>query len=159
MRLLDFEPIYRKPRLHDGNPCHSGVSPSRRRSRSTQRIGWWCAYITYIPVQGRFLYLPAIMDCACRRVLVWPLSNTSETEFCLASVAIEVYGIAETFNTLWESKFTDIAFTDLREAERIRCWMDGRGRRRLGHAFIERLRRSFAAVYCTNWQTASRRSA
>ena len=92
-------------------------------------------------MQGRFLYLTAILHCACRRVLVWPLSNTSETEFCLASAAIEVYyGIAETFNTLRESKFTDIAFIDLREAERIRCWMDGRGRRRLGHAFIERLR-------------------
>ena len=107
----------------------------------------WCAYITYIPVQGRFLSLTAIMDCASRWVRVWPLSNTSETEFCLASVAIEVYGIPETFNTVQESKFTDIAFTDLREAGTIRCWMDGRGRRRLEHAFIERLRCSFEAVY------------
>ena len=36
----------------------------------------WCADITYIPVQGGFLYLVAIMDWASRRVLAWRLSNT-----------------------------------------------------------------------------------
>ena len=87
------------------------------------------------------------MDCASRWVLVWPLSNTLETEFCLASAALEVYRIPEIFNTDQESQFTDIAYTDLRKAGRIRSWTDGRSRRRLEHAFIERLRRSFEAVY------------
>ena len=47
----------------------------------------WCADITYIPVQGGFLYLVAIMDWASRRVLAWRLSNTMDTEFCLAALA------------------------------------------------------------------------
>ena len=55
----------------------------------------WCADITYIPVQGGFLYLVAIMDWASRRVLAWRLSNTMDTEFCLAALAeaLEGYGI------------------------------------------------------------------
>ena len=72
----------------------------------------WCADITYIPVQGGFLYLVAIMDWASRRVLAWRLSNTMDTEFCLAALAeaLESYGIPEIFNTDQGSQFT-VAFT------------------------------------------------
>ena len=89
-----------------------------------------CADITYIPVQGGFLYLVAIMDWASRRVLAWRLSNTLDTEFCLAALAeaLEMYGIPEIFNTDQGSQFTSIAFTEMLEAAGIRCSMDGRGR-------------------------------
>ena len=60
----------------------------------------WSADIAYLPVQGGFLYLVAIMDWASRRVLAWRLSNTMDTEFCLAALAeaLEGYGIPEIFN-------------------------------------------------------------
>ena len=110
----------------------------------------WCADITYIPVQGGFLYLVAIMDWASRRVLAWRLSNTMDTEFCLAVLAeaLESYGIPEIFNTDQGSQFTSIAFTGLLETTGIRCSMDGRGRC-LDNVFIERLWRSlkYEAVY------------
>ena len=110
----------------------------------------WCADITYIPVQGGFLYLVAIMDWASRRVLAWRLSNTMDTEFCLAALAeaLEGYGIPEIFNTDQGSQFTSIAFTGLLETTGIRCSMDGRGRC-LDNVFIERLWRSlkYEAVY------------
>ena len=110
----------------------------------------WCADITYIPVQGGFLYLVAIMDWASRRVLAWRLSNTMDTEFCLAALAeaLESYGIPEIFNTDQGSQFTSIAFTGLLETAGIRCSMDGRGRC-MDNVFIERLWRSlkYEAVY------------
>ena len=110
----------------------------------------WCADISYIPVQGGFLYLVAIMDWASRRVLAWRLSNTMDTEFCLAALAdaLEGYGIPEIFNTDQGSQFTSIAFTGQLEATGIRCSMDGRGRW-LDNVFIERLWRSlkYEAVY------------
>ena len=110
----------------------------------------WCADITYIPVQGGFLYLVAIMDWASRRVLAWRLSNTMDTEFCLAVLAeaLEGYGIPEIFNTDQGSQFTSIAFTGLLETAGIRCSMDGRGRC-MDNVFIERLWRSlkYEAVY------------
>ena len=40
----------------------------------------------YIPVQGRFLYLVAIMDWGSRRMLPWQLSNTMDTKFCLEAL-------------------------------------------------------------------------
>ena len=81
-------------------------------------------------MQGGLLYLVAIMDWASRRVLAWRLSNTMDTEFCLAALAeaLEGYGIPEIFNTDQGSQFTSIAFTGLLETTGIRCSMDGRWR-------------------------------
>ena len=101
MRLLGLEAIYRKPRTSVANPEHR-VYPYLLRGLTIERPNQvWCADITYIPVQGGFLYLVAIMDWASRRVLAWRLSNTMDTEFCLAALAeaLEGYGIPEIFNT------------------------------------------------------------
>ena len=89
----------------------------------------WCTDITYIPVQGGFLYLVAIMDWASRRVLAWRLSNTMDTEFCLAALAeaLEGYGIPEIFNTDQGSQFTSIAFTGLLETAGM-IYLYGAGR-------------------------------
>ena len=143
MRLLGLEAIYRKPRTSVANPEHR-VYPYLLRGLTIERPNQvWCADITYIPVQGGFLYLVAIMDWASRRVLAWRLSNTMDTEFCLAALAeaLEGYGIPEIFNTDQGSQFTSIAFTGLLETTGIRCSMDGRGRC-LDNVFIERLWRS-----------------
>ena len=74
----------------------------------------WSADITYIPVQGGFLYLylAAIMDWVSRRVLAWRLSNTMDTEFCLAALAdaLEDFGIPEILNADQGSQFTSNAW-------------------------------------------------
>ena len=150
MRLLGLEAIYRKPRTSVANPDHR-VYPYLLRGLTIERPNQvWSADITYIPVQGGFLYLVAIMDWASRRVLAWRLSNTMDTSFCLAALAeaLEGYGIPEIFNTDQGSQFTSIAFTGQLEATGIRCSMDGRGRC-LDNVFIERLWRSlkYEAVY------------
>ena len=67
MRLLGLEAIYRKPRTSVANPEHR-VYPYLLRGLTIERPNQvWCADITYIPVQGGFLYLVAIMDWASRR--------------------------------------------------------------------------------------------
>ena len=88
-------------------------SPSHTGTPNIYPNHVWCADITYIPVQGGFLYLVAIMDWASRRVLAWRLSNTMDTEFCLAVLAeaLEGYGIPEIFNTDQGSQFTSIALS------------------------------------------------
>ena len=150
MRLLGLEAIYRKPRTSVANPEHR-VYPYLLRGLTIDRANQvWCADITYIPVQGGFLYLVAIMDWASRRVLAWRLSNTLDTRFCVEALeeALEMYGNPEIFNTDQGSQFTSIAFTELLVAAGIRCSMDGRGRC-LDNVFIERLWRSlkYEAVY------------
>ena len=150
MKLLGLEAIYRKPRTTVANPEHR-VYPYLLRGLAIERANHvWCADITYIPVQGGFLYLVAVMDWATRRVLAWRLSNTMDTEFCLEALseALQRYGTPEIFNTDQGSQFTSIAFTAALEDAGIRCSMDGRGRC-LDNAFIERLWRSlkYEAVY------------
>ena len=57
MRLLGLEAIYRKPRTSVPNPEHR-VYPYLLRGLTIERPNQvWCADITYIPVQGGFLYL------------------------------------------------------------------------------------------------------
>ena len=150
MRLLGLEAIYRKPPTTVANPEHR-VYPYLLRGVAIERANHaWCADITYIPVQGGFLYLVAVMDWATRRVLAWRLSNTMDTEFCLEALseALERYGTPEIFNTDQGSQFTSVAFTAALQDAGIRCSMDGRGRC-LDNAFIERLWRSlkYEAVY------------
>ena len=150
MRLLGLEAIYRKPRTTVANPDHR-VYPYLLRGLTIVRPNHaWCADITYIPVQGGFLYLVAIMDWATRRVLAWRLSNTMDTEFCLEALteAVQRFGGAEIFNTDQGSQFTSVAFTSALQDAGMRCSMDGRGRC-LDNAFIERLWRSlkYEAVY------------
>ena len=101
MKLLGLEAIYRKPRTTVANPDHR-VYPYLLRGLTIERPNHvWSCDISYIPVQGGFLYLVAIMDWASRRVLAWRLSNTMDTEFCLEALtdALERYGGAEIFNT------------------------------------------------------------
>ena len=162
MKLLGLEAIYRKPRTTVANPEHRVYPYLLRGLTIDQANQVWCADITYIPVQGGFLYLVAIMDWASRRVLAWRLGNTLDTEFCLEALAeaLESYGLPEIFNTDQGSQFTSIAFTGMLETTGIRCSMDGRGRC-LDNVFIERLWRSlkYEAVYLrTSWRTALRRS-
>ena len=122
----------------------------RRNPSVERRQGAPVRPYTYIPVQGGFLYLVAIMDWASRRVLAWRVSNTLDTRFCVEALeeALEMYGNPEIFNTDQGSQFTSIAFTELLEAAGIRGSMDGRGRC-LDNVFIERLWRSlkYEAVY------------
>ena len=120
-----------------------------------------CADITYVPVQGGFLYLVAVMDWAARRMLAWRLSNTMDTEFRLAALteALGRCGTPELFNTDQGRQFTSIALATALQGAGIRCSMAGRGRC-LDNAFIERLWRSlkYEAACLRELATAARRS-
>ena len=103
----------------------------------------WCSDITYIPVQGGFFYLVAIMDWATRKVLSWKLSNTLHADFCVQALqeAMAKYGKPEIFNTDQGSQFTSTEFTGVLLDAGIKISMDGRGRC-MDNIFIERLWRS-----------------
>jgi putative transposase len=62
----------------------------------------WAADITYIPMARGFLYLVAIIDWASRAVLAWRLSNTIESEFCVAALeeALLRHGSSESMGAI-----------------------------------------------------------
>ena len=86
MRRMGLAAVYQKPRTSVPHPEHV-VYPYLLRNLTIDRANQvWCADITYIPMRRGFLYLVAVMDWASRKVLSWRVSNTMETDFCIAAV-------------------------------------------------------------------------
>lgn len=115
----------------------------------------WSMDITYIRVQGGFIYLTAVIDWYSRYVLAWEVSNTLDSGFCLEAVkkALET-GKPEIMNTDQGVQYTSNDFTGFLEAQGIRISMDGKGRA-LDNVFVERLWRSlkYEETYLKNYET------
>ena len=158
MRLMGLMAIYQKPKTSEPNPEHKRY-PYLLRDLTIDRSNQvWSSDITYIPMRKGFLYLVAIMDWHSRKVLSWRLSNTMETDFCVAALeeALAKYGTPDIFNTDQGSQFTSFAFTSVLRDNGIHISMDGRGRW-LANVFIERLWRSlkYENVYLHTYETGT----
>ncbi|QMU65417.1 MAG: IS3 family transposase [Flavobacteriaceae bacterium] len=116
---------------------------SKLKIRHSNQV--WAMDITYIPVQGGYLYLCAIIDLYSRYVVGWSLSNTMTSNRCRETLqeAIEKHGKPEILNTDKGSQFTAYEFCDwVTHPDRaIKLSMDGKGRA-IDNIFIERLWRS-----------------
>ena len=158
MRKMGLMAVFHKPRTSQPHPEHKIYPYLLRKVPIVRPNQVWCADITYIPMKRGFLYLVTVMDWYSRAVLSWRLSNTMDSDFCVAALedAINRYGIPEIFNTDQGSQFTSYEFTKtLRDAD-VRISMDGRGRW-LDNAMIERLWRSlkYECVYLREYETGS----
>jgi putative transposase len=155
MRLMGLEAIYRRPNTSKPAPGHR-VYPYLLKGVEVNRVDQvWAADITYIPMAQGFLYLVAIMDWYSRHVLAWKLSNTMDTDFCVAALEEALSrGRPEVFNTDQGAQFTSDAFTQTLQERGIRVSMDGKGRY-LDNIFVERLWRSvkYEEVYLKAYQT------
>jgi putative transposase len=143
MQLMGLSAIYQKPNTSKPHPLHK-VYPYLLRGMTINKPNQvWCADICYIPMRRGFLYLVAIMDWASRKVLSWRLSNTMDSDFCVAALeeALARYGKPEIFNTDQGSQFTSDDFIGTLKDAGIRISMDGKGRW-MDNVMIERLWRS-----------------
>ncbi len=157
MRLMGLEAIYRRPNTSKSAPGHR-VYPYLLKGVEVNRVDQvWAADITYIPMAQGFLYLVAIMDWHSRQVVAWKLSNTMDTDFCVAALEEALAkGRPEIFNTDQGAQFTSEAFTQTLREPGIRVSMDGKGRY-LDNIFVERLWRSikYEEVYLKAYQTVA----
>jgi putative transposase len=156
MLQMGLEAIYQKPntsRKHPYNPVYRYLLRRLKVERPNQV---WAADITYIPIQGGFIYLCAVMDWYSRAVLAWELSNTLDAGFCARAVqrAIAQHGVPEIFNTDQGCQFTSAEFTHPLLALGIKISMDGRGRA-LDNVFVERLWRTvkYDEVYLKSYRS------
>ena len=158
MAKMGLVPIYQRPRTTVPHPEHRVYPYLLRDMAITRPNQVWCADITYIPMRRGFLYLVAVMDWATRKVLSWRVSNTMDTEFCVAALeeALARFGRPDIFNTDQGSQFTSPRFTGVLQAAGVRISMDGRGRW-MDNVFIERLWRSlkYECVYLHAFETGS----
>lgn len=145
--------IYPRPHTTQRNKEHK-IFPYLLRGLKIERVNQvWSTDITYIPMNGGYMYLCAIIDWHSRYVLAWGISNTHDSEFCqeLLTEAISRYGKPEIFNTDQGSEFTAAKFIKILQDNEIQISMDGKGRA-LDNIFIERLWRSvkYEYIYLSN---------
>jgi putative transposase len=158
MRLMGLEALAPKPNLSKPAPGHK-IYPYLLRGLEINRSNQvWCMDITYVPIEGGFVYLCAVLDWHSRKVLAWRLSNSLDTAFCLEALrsAIQTHGVPEIMNTDQGSQFTSEAFTDELKDHGIGISMDGRGRA-LDNVFIERLWRTvkYEEIYRREYDSLS----
>jgi putative transposase len=154
MRLMGLEAIYQKPNLSRANAAHKIYPYLLRKLAVTRPNQVWATDITYVPIQGGFIYLCAVIDWFSRRVLAWELSNTLDAAFCVRAVerAIANHGAPEIFNTDQGCQFTSVEFTRPLLDLRVKLSMDGKGRA-LDNVFVERLWRTvkYERLYLFNY--------
>jgi putative transposase len=156
MREMGLKAIYPKPNLSKPAPGHE-IYPYLLRGLAIDHPNQvWATDITYIRLQGGFVYLAAIIDLYSRKVLSWALSNTLDVQFCLDALedALMNYGKPEIFNSDQGSQFTSKKFTDLLKEHEILISMDGKGRAQ-DNIYVERLWRSlkYEDIYLKEYNT------
>ena len=158
MHIMGLKAVYRRPRTSIPHPAHPVYPYLLRGLAITRPSQVWCADITYIPMRRGFLYLVAIMDWYSRKVLSWRLSNTLESDFCVAALedALVQYGAPEICNTDQGCQFTSLGFVGLLQDNQVKVSMDGRGQWR-DNIMVERLWRSlkYENIYLHAYETGS----
>lgn len=156
MRLMGLVSVAPKPNTSKKNKAHKVYPYLLKELMITRTNQVWCTDITYVRMQGGFVYLVAIMDWYSRKVLSWEVSNSMDDDFCVSALerAISLHGTPEIFNTDQGAQFTSKAFTEVLIAHEIQISMDGKGRW-MDNVFIERLWRSvkYEDIYLKEYHT------
>jgi putative transposase len=153
---MGIEAIYPKPKTTKRNKEHE-IYPYLLRDLAIERCDQvWSSDITYVPIEGGFMYLTAVIDWYSRYVLSWQLSNTLDGRFCVDALeeALSQGRCPEIFNTDQGCQYTSIAFTGRLKERKIRISMDGRCRA-LDNVFIERLWRTvkYEDIYLHSYES------
>ena len=156
MRKMGLESIAPKPNTSKAHPQHK-VYPYLLRGVDVIRPNQvWCSDITYIRLQGGFVYLTAVMDWHSRYVLSWELSVSMESNFCVSALeqALRRNGTPDIFNTDQGAQYTSNEFTGTLKDNDIKISMDGKGRF-TDNIFIERLWRSvkYEEIYTKEYKS------
>jgi putative transposase len=156
MQLMGLQAIYSKPQPKKGSGKPHKVYPYLLKDVKISRPNQvWGTDITYIRMQGGFMYLVAIIDWFSRYVLTWQLSNTLDGHFCLVALQQAlVLGQPDIFNTDQGVQFTAHQFTDTLEAAGVQVSMCGQGRV-WDNIFVERLWRTvkYEHIYLFDYVT------
>lgn len=107
-------------------------------------------------MQGRWMYLVAIIDWYSRKIVGYELSDTMNKEFVIKAVnkAIETHGAPIIFNSDQGSQFTSPVYINTLKEHGIKISMDGKGRA-LDNAITERFWRTikWEDIYLKNYET------
>ncbi len=152
---LGITAIYPKRNLSKAKEEHKKY-PYLLKGLKIERVNQvWATDITYIRVNGVYLYPAAIIDHYSRKVLSWRLSNTIDKRFYIETLneSLLKYETPELFNS-GRSQFTNSEFLKLLEdKETMKISMDSKGRA-LDDIYIEKLWRSlkYENIYLNDYK-------
>ena len=145
MRKIGLQGLQRTraPNTSQGNTNHKKY-PYKLGDRSViASNGAWMVDLTYLRLGAGFMYLVALIDVHSRYVVGWRLSNSLETDACLAALncALNRHGAPELINSDQGCQFTSSAWVSALDDADITISMTGKGRC-LDNIYIERFWRS-----------------
>lgn len=155
MKVLGLEAIYQKPDTSTPHPNHKIYPYLLKNIKASYPNHIWGTDVTYIRMQGGFMYLVAFLDWYSRYVVSWGLSDTMEDIFVVQALETALKtAIPQIANSDQGSQFTGRAYTGVLIENGINISMDGRGRC-MDNIFTERLWRTvkYEDVYIKEYST------
>lgn len=156
MREMGIEAVYPKRNLSVNISQHPTFPYLLKGIEITRPNHVWGTDITYLKLNGGFLYLTAVLDWYSRFVLSWELSNTLDSWFCLeaAKRAVSKFGLPQVTNSDQGVQYTSSDYLDFWQNKEVQISMDGRGRA-MDNIFTERLWRTvkYEEVYLKSYQS------
>jgi len=152
---LGLAAIYPKPNTSESNPQHKVYPYLLRNTPASYPNHVWGTDITYIRMQGGFMYLVAYLDWYSRYVVSWELSDTLEDSFVVSALKQGLKtAMPRIVNSDQGSQFTGRNYTGTLLENNVQISMDGRGRC-MDNIFTERLWRTvkYEDVYIKDYAT------
>ena len=116
----------------------------------------WSGDITYIRMNGGFMYLAAIIDWNTRAILSYKLSNSMDATLAtdVLEDALLKYPAPKIFNSDQGSQYTSYEHTQILKDHNIQISMNGKGRT-IDNIMIERFFRTLkqSNIYINDYQT------
>jgi putative transposase len=116
----------------------------------------WSGDITYIRMNGGFMYLCAIIDWNSRAILAYKLSNSMDVSLVtdVLQMALDKYPAPKIFNSDQGSQYTSYEHTRLLKKYNIQISMNGKGRS-IDNIIIERFFRTLKQcnIYINDYKT------
>jgi len=116
----------------------------------------WSGDITYIRINGGFMYLAAVVDWHSKAVLAYKISNSMDATLAtdVLQEALQKYPKPKIFNSDQGSQYTSYEHTQLLKKYDIQISMNGRGRS-IDNIVIERFFRTLkhGNIYISDYQS------
>ena len=116
----------------------------------------WSGDITYIRMNGGFMYLAAVIDWNSRAILAYKLSNSMDSTLAtdVLKMALDKYPAPKIFNSDQGSQYTSYEHTKILKDHHIQISMNGKGRS-IDNIIIERFFRTLkqSNIYISDYQT------
>ena len=156
MRDMGINVIYPGPNLSKRNRAQYVYPYLLRDITPAHPNHIWGIDITYCAMQGRWMYLVAIIDWYSRKIVGYQLSQSMNKEFVVNTVnkVVRKHGAPIIMNSDQGSQFTSPAYVETLKQHGIQISMDGKGRA-LDNAITERFFRSikWEDIYIKQYET------